>query len=201
MALEPKKCLYCWKTFQPEHSRNKCCSKDCAQRFMWNNKSEEEKGERIDRLRSGFVIVSKTNLSYKSALENLWFEVEPEYRVWHYLYDFKVWSTLIEINPYAFHNSTRAPKWEPKTNDYHYNKVKYAIDYGYNVIMVRDRTPFDELIQLLDSDFIIVQHIPRVHRYNYKTKEHIIWSGYDRQSMEEDWFVLIYDWGEEYIYI
>ncbi len=200
MALEPKECLYCWKIFQPEHSRNKYCSKECAQRFMRSNKTEEEKGEWIERLHTWFIRVSKTNLSYKAMLENLWFEVEAEYRIWCYLYDFKIWNKLIEINPYAFHNSTRAPKWEPKTNDYHYNKVKYAIDNWYSVIMVRDRTSFDELIQLLDSDFITVQHVPKTHRYNYKTKEHIIWSDYDRQSMEEKWFVLLYDWWEEYIY-
>ena len=68
MALWDRECKNCWKIFTPRHSKNKFCSKNCAQRFMWDNKTEEEKSERIDRLRTGFMMVSKTNLSYKSAL-------------------------------------------------------------------------------------------------------------------------------------
>lgn len=194
-------CPICWKEFRPKNYKTVCCSRTCWQKYVWEKKTEEERDEAIRKLVSNYKAVSKINLSYIAALEELWFNVTLEHCLWHYSYDLKVWNTLIEINPYAFHNSTRAPRWvEPKTNDYHYNKVKYAIDNGYNVIMVRDRTSFDELIQLLDSDFITVQHIPKRHRYNHKTKEHIIWSDYDRQLMEEKWFVLIYDWWEEYIY-
>ena len=204
-TIQERECPICWEIFKPAKDDKKYCSKECysiSQSNGWKSLSKEEQDYIVSRMVNWVTHkISSTNIKYKNILEKLWYSVILEKQLWWYFYDLAIWNVLIEINPRVFHNFTRAPKWEPKTSDYHYNKVKYGIDNGYNVIMVRDRTPFDELIQLLDSDFIIVQHVPKVHRYNYKTKEHIIWSEYDRESMEENWFVLIYDWGEEYIYI
>lgn len=66
-----------------------------------------------------------------------------------YFYDFKIGNILIELNPYATHNSTWNPYNLPVEQDYHYNKTKAATDNGYRCINIWDWDNIDILLKLL----------------------------------------------------
>lgn len=197
-------CPICWKKFKPKNSDIKCCSMHCGQVYNWNNKSEEEKAKTIKRLTNSKVeIISKVNRFYESILNDLWYDVEMEFILWHYSYDLKIWNVLIELNPFAYHNSTWAPDkpWAKiKDKMYHYNKVKCAIDNWYNIIMVRDWMSEDEVIDILYNLYKTKIGGPILHWYNPKTKDHIIDNWYNKAEMMWNWYLEIYDWWEKYIF-
>lgn len=144
---------------------------------------------------------SKAEERRKEFLNKKWYEVWEQFPLWIYRYDLRVWNTLIEVNPFPFHNSTFAPPIEdakPKTRMYHYNKTKYAIDNWYNIINIRDWVDEDEVLSLLDKATHI-KDAPVLHRYNPKSKEHLIDEWYDIKNMLSNWFVEIRDWGELYL--
>lgn len=139
-------------------------------------------------------IISKINLKYKKILENAWYNVDMEYWFGRYSYDLKVWDVLIEINPYAYHNSTRAPKWkEIKPKSYHYNKYNFAKQNWYKCIMVRDWTNNEELLEMIEDVDFHYEWLERLIWYNNATGEHILDNGFDEGKMEARWFVKIYD--------
>lgn len=140
--------------------------------------------------------ISKTNLKREQILIDNGFSPEKEYPLWDYCYDFKIWDTLIEINPYAYHNSTWAPRisWaKVKDKMYHYNKAKNAIDRWYKLIMVRDWATIDFVIDCLKNKTTFVLWGPNLHRYNVKTKEHILDEWFNKDEMVSKWYVEIYD--------
>ena len=125
------------------------------------------------------------------------FKWDDEFYLWWYYYDFKIENTLIELNPYAFHNSTFVPprnKAKPKDKMYHYNKYKCAIDNWYKCIMVWDWT--DNLIDMITNSQFHYEWMPQLHYYNPKTKEHLIGVDEDK-SLINKWFVEIWDCGKE----
>ena len=82
---------------------------------------------------------SKPNIKFELWLKEQNIEFEREFVLESYSYDFRVKNFLVEINPYATHNST----WGIySTNglkkDYHLNKSKVANKYGYNCIHLFD---------------------------------------------------------------
>lgn len=97
-------------------------------------------------------IISKVNLWFNSRLQELWFLTKLEFPIENRSYDIKVWNTLIEINPFPYHNSTWNPLWEPKYQDYHYDKLKLARDNGYRCIMVWDWDDVEKVIYLLEDN-------------------------------------------------
>lgn len=147
------------------------------------------------KLKESIKCVSKINVKYKELLEWYGFTVELEFPLWWYMYDLKIWDTLIEINPCRFHNSTRSPyhiNASPKSATYHKTKTLYAIKKWYKCINVRDWTSDEELITMLNNDFVY-QWEPKLHWFNCKTKNHIIDCGFDRNDMIDKWYVEIYD--------
>lgn len=202
--LKEMPCPICWIMFKPKTSKTVCCSQHCWQIYNWRNKSEEEKVKTIKRLANSKVeIISKVNRFYESILNDLWYDVEMEFILWHYSYDLKIWNVLIELNPFAYHNSTWVPDkpWAKiKDKMYHYNKVKCAIDNWYNIIMVRDWMSEDEVIDILYNLYKTKISGPVLHWYNPKTKDHIIDNWYDKAEMMWNWYLEIYDWWEKYIF-
>lgn len=92
---------------------------------------------------------SKPNLLFKQLLEENDIAFEREFSIGSFIYDFKVGTTLVEINPTATHNSTWNPFTEPVAPTYHYTKTYYAIDNGYRVINVWDWDNMDAIIEML----------------------------------------------------
>lgn len=193
-----KNCERCWKRYNPERNTQKYCSYKCSARawanVYWWTMSPEDKDKWLDRLSNiSPNLISKINKQYAIKLEQMWHNTKLEFRLWIYQYDIKIWDNiLIEINPRTYHNSTRSPSWEWKKNDYHYNKVRNAINNWYKCIIVRDWTTDEELYKMINTSFDYGE-IPALHRYNPKTAEHILDDNYNREEMLSKWFVEIYD--------
>lgn len=144
---------------------------------------------------------SKVNLEWEKKFKKHWYEVSSEFNLWDYWYDFKIWNTLIEINPRVFHNSNIQVKsdYKLKSKEYHYNKLKFAIDNWYNCIMVRPRMTLEETLALIESNKKVNQSKIITHWFNIKTKEHLIWDDYNEEEMRLNWYAKIYDWWENYL--
>lgn len=90
-----------------------------------------------------------------SAVNSLWLKLlkdynpQSEFVLWKYTYDIKVWNTLIDINPFPYHNVTWHPYWKQLSKDYHYKRTKHAIDNWYRIINVFDRDDPYKIIDLL----------------------------------------------------
>lgn len=97
-------------------------------------------------------IISKPNLFYTDLLESYWYKVEKEFPLEHYSYDLKIWDTLIEINPFPYHNSTWSPVGDPTPSDYHYNKLKLARDNGFRCVMIWDWDNYSKIPYLLEEN-------------------------------------------------
>lgn len=144
---------------------------------------------------------SKVNSKRKKEFEKYWYEVSSEFNLWEYRYDFKIWSTLIEINPRAFHNSNIQVKSDYKLKDkeYHYDKLKFAIDNWYNCIMVWPWMTLEDTLVLVKENKKVSQSKIVTHWFNIKTKEHLIWDEYNEKEMRLNWYAKIYDWWENYL--
>lgn len=93
---------------------------------------------------------SGPNRAFARLLESNGIEYDREFPLDNRRYDFKIGAKLIEINPYATHNSTWGIKGQPgKDPRYHYEKSKLANENGYQCIHVFDWDDRDKIIQLL----------------------------------------------------
>lgn len=195
--LPEKECLICWKIFHSNKREIKYCSREC---FL---KSREDYGARETRMEHLWdtpkTVITKPNLELKMYLEWLWYNVELEHKLWWYSYDLKIWDILIEVNPYPYHNVTRYPYWCGRaiTKDYHGDKYLCATEHWYKCIMVWDWTSYDEVVDMIEDKWFHYEWPPRLHRYNWKTREHIIDNWLNKEDMLGKWFVEIYDCWEE----
>ena len=144
---------------------------------------------------------SKINSKRKKELEKCWYEVSSEFNLWDYWYDLKIWNILIEVNPRAFHNSNISVKsdYKLKNKEYHYNKLKFAIDNWYNCIMVWPWMNLEETLELIREKKKVIQSKIITHWFNIKTKEHLVWDNYNEEDMKLNWYAKIYDWWESYL--
>ena len=93
---------------------------------------------------------SSYNDAFANLLEEYHINYEREFSISRYSYDFKVGNILIEINPFATHNSTWSPfGTAPKDKHYHHVKTKIAIENGYRCINVWDWDNIDKIVSLL----------------------------------------------------
>lgn len=211
--VKEKACPSCWKVFKPSTNATITCSRECHSKYMKDKReslTEEEKKEKISKLRDcEEEIISKPNKELAGFLVKKWFDVSFEFSLNWYFYDLKVWDTLIEVNPWAHHNSTWAPPKnkhsKPKNKYYHQDKVICAIKNWFNIIMVWDWVSKETIVELLTtpwlaSDCYIPKWYdinklwePKLHRYRKKWKQHILDNGHDRDEMLSKWFVEIYD--------
>lgn len=172
-------CPYCKKEFIKWNKNSKYCSPPCAHRALSHGQSRE-------------------NRIFGKLLTKLWFKRTDEFFLWWYFYDFKIWNTLIELNPTAYHNSTFVPPRhlaKPKEKMYHYDKYKCAIKRWYKCIMVRDWT--SNLIEMIMDPQFHYEWQPQLNYYNRKTGERIIDNWFNRDEMIDKWFVEIRDCGKE----
>ena len=95
---------------------------------------------------------SGPNLAFYSELKEYIAEenIQREFCVEKFNYDFKVRNILIEVDPSSTHNSTWGVyKSPPKEKTYHSDKTKLAEKYGYRCIHIFDWDKFSNIIQLL----------------------------------------------------
>ena len=99
-----------------------------------------------------------TNSEYSSCNEALLQKMadyglqidDREFILGKYRYDFKIWNTLIEVDPFPYHNSTWHPYHEePISKSYHKNKSDNATVSGYRCIHIFDWDNTDKILNLL----------------------------------------------------
>jgi hypothetical protein len=93
---------------------------------------------------------SGPNREFASLLDSYHISYEREFHIGNFSYDFRVGNTLIEIDPYATHNSI----WDPfggegVSSDYHFNKSHLAEEHGYHCIHIFDWDDENKIIKLL----------------------------------------------------
>ena len=154
-TVKENNCKNCWKLFRWRKNESRFCCKQCQLDYA-RNMPIDEKMRVLENLKKNKKKISKINRIYKKYLEDLWYKVRFEFQIQDRYYDLKVWNTLIEINPFPYHNSTWAPmekQWNnPTTPDYHYNKLKLARDNGFRCIMIWDWDNYSKIPYLLEEN-------------------------------------------------
>ena len=89
------------------------------------------------------------NEAFAKLLAECGFEVESEFRLDSYRFDFKVGNVLIELNPWVFHNCNWSPVGEPKHKDYHAKKSQVAGLHGYRCVHVWDWDDWNAVVKML----------------------------------------------------
>lgn len=101
--------------------------------------------------------ISKTNLKFQKYLLDNGIQSELEFRVKNQSFDLHIKNSniLIEINPTYTHNSTKAPHFsknaKPTPQDYHYNKCRFAIDNGYELISIFEWMNLDKVLDIIKA--------------------------------------------------
>lgn len=103
---------------------------------------------------------SAPNKEFTELLKERDIEFEREFPLENRCYDFRVDKTLVEIDPYATHNSTWGIMGKPgKDRLYHKEKSDLAAEYGYSCLHVWDWDDREKVLELLQ---------PRVPVYGRK---------------------------------
>lgn len=93
---------------------------------------------------------SKYNNEFAALLDNLNIEYEEEFRIGHYWFDFRIGSTVVEIDPYSTHNTTWSPfPGDPIDSLYHLNKSRCASENGYRCVHIWDWDDKEKIIRSL----------------------------------------------------
>lgn len=94
---------------------------------------------------------SKLNQSFESIANGFGLQLEPEFPLSDFSFDFKYNNTLIELNPSITHNSHMSMfrGVDPKDRFYHQNKTKVAEEAGYRCIHIFDWDSWEAMIQLI----------------------------------------------------
>ena len=104
-----------------------------------------------DCIKSLKIKDSKPNLDFKQLLIKNNINIlddNVEFTIQNRNYDFKIDNYLIEINPFATHNSTWGIHGKALPKDYHFNKTKLAIDNGYRCINIWDWDDSQKIINV-----------------------------------------------------
>lgn len=128
--------------------------------------------------------MSKNNSHPNNMFEQLLIQhsltYEKEFPIQNRQYDFKVCNTLIEINPFATHNSTWGIYGQAGIDKYyHYNKTMLAKENGYNCVNVWDWDDQNKIIQLLSkreriyARNCVVKEISKIDCDNYLNSYHL----------------------------
>ena len=140
---------------------------------------------------------SHPNNEFALFLDNQNISYSREFVIGMKSYDFKVNNYLIEINPFATHNSTWGAYGDYKGIDkyYHYNKSKLAFENGYICIHVFDWMDKSKVIDILKGNLSFdfkQKECPDCYVYNSKTKISFLRpDNYELKDCE----VIIYDDG------
>lgn len=122
---------------------------------------------------------SKANLDFEQLLINNKIEYSREFPIGSYSYDFRVGKYLIEVNPYATHNSSWGIRGnQPKANNYHKIKAKLALENGYFCLHIFDWDDQNKIINrfisktIISADACVVKEVDRPAMKNFLTLYH-----------------------------
>ena len=125
--------------------------------------------------------ISKLNKNFHEFLLKSGIENELEFIVENLGYDLKVGNTLIEIDPYFTHNTTKGPCFGGKereaiTCNYHLEKTNFAKGKGYNCIHVFDWEDWDKIAYLFQKKKKIPARKCEVREINRKEADEFLGS-------------------------
>lgn len=127
--------------------------------------------------------ISKANLEFWKLLEDNWIKIDGyEYPVLWFDYDLKVWDTLIEVDPLAYHNETWHPYDKFKWPKYHKIKTWVALKNWYKCIHVFDWDDKMKIVNLLKHKQSIyarncqIGEIDKKEANNFINKFHLQWA-------------------------
>lgn len=157
------KCKVCWKKVNTPH--NWCCSISCATIYKWRVTSWEKMSQHLlDMISWKYNNGNRStpNSEREQFFIDNWIKYFKEFKIKNTLndfdqayayFDFKIWNTLIEVNPSFSHNSTMPYRWNKiKPYNYHNRKTELWIKNGYNVINIFDRNIWTEFNDWLLSE-------------------------------------------------
>lgn len=145
-------------------------------------------------------MISKANLWRKEYLK----EMNPklEFHIWNNSFDLKVWNTLLEIDPWPYHNSSfniRDKNWEVKNQYYQYNKTKIANDNWYHCIHVFDREDPEKIKMLIRNWRIriwarkcVLKEITYEESSNFLNRYHL--QNSTKKNSNDIYYWLFYAW-------
>lgn len=149
------------------------------------------------RCKNSFKNNSKPNQEFAKQLEDRKINFIGEFPIENRAFDFKVGNVLIEINPYATHNSNWGIDGKAgKDVNYHRKKSDLAEKYGYFCLHVWDWDNRSKILDFLgsreyvDSETLSLEKINRANAYKFyaensihsvdmKTSKHVITVGLD----------------------
>lgn len=107
-----------------------------------------------DKCRSAAQTDSKINEEFRNILTEKWISREKEFPIENRSYDIKVWDTLIEIDPFPYHNLTWKPIRKDKqiSKEYHKEKTILAKNNWYRCIHVFDWDDRNKIINLVNNN-------------------------------------------------
>lgn len=111
---------------------------------------------------------SKPNKKFEKILETNKISYEREFSIHSKSYDFKIGQTLVEINPFATHNSTWGLYGKPINKEYHLEKTNLAKANGYKCIHVWDWDDANKIVDLLKEKTSIYARKCELHIVNKK---------------------------------
>ena len=131
---------------------------------------------------------SVANIDFENLLKANNIEYEREFPIGSFSYDFKIGNYLIEINPYATHNSTWGIRNNPpKSTNYHIQKSNLAKENGYSCIHIFDWDEPSKVLNLLQLKTKIgarecqVKDVPKEEAEEFINKHHL--QNYARDSV------------------
>ena len=111
---------------------------------------------------------SEPNKEFAFLLNSENMTYKREFHIKHYSYDFKVGNTLIELDPYPYHNTIWCPVGIPKSPDYHQKKSHTAEGEGYQVIHIFDWDDKSKIIDLLLQRETVYARKTELHEVSYE---------------------------------
>lgn len=108
-------------------------------------------------LLADFTCNSKTNIEFGNLLSDMGVDYEPEYKIVDndghlYRFDFKCGNTLVELNPWPFHNTTFTPNGAPVIDkEYHRKKTEVGNSQGFRVLNIWDWDNKEKVLKLLEN--------------------------------------------------
>ena len=144
-----------WANIPEERMKEISSKKSKSAKKIWNGYSQETKDAIMaNRFKDGRTYHSKdssNNKEFADRLDKAGVSYEREYCLERRRFDFKVGDVLVEIDPYATHNTTISFFDKPFDKDYHKNKTKLATDHGFRCVHVFD---WDDQNKIISAFFL-----------------------------------------------
>lgn len=159
-----KACENCGANFQWPVYKKYCCE-DCMTKWKLKNTAETCNEKywvpytilREDVQKKNWHTYSVENQKIQNYLKTLWYDVECEYKIWRWSFDFRIWNTVIEYNPTYTHSPDIKTHYarHKMFEEYHKEKTKLALAYWLRCIHIFEWDWLDKICDLIKQKFTL----------------------------------------------